>query len=66
MLLIKLAVIGGIVPVVYYVSGEIGRDEIAMLRSLVRPKTFAADQQPSAARKAVGMGVIERVRVGGP
>jgi O-antigen/teichoic acid export membrane protein len=62
MLLIKLAVIGGIVPVVYYVSGEIGRDEIAMLRSLVRPKAFAADQQPSAARKAVGMGVIERVR----
>jgi len=62
MLLIKLAVIGGIVPVVYYVSGDIGRDEIAMLRSLVRPKAFAADQQPSAARKAVGMGVIERVR----
>ncbi len=60
MLLIKLAVIGGIVPVVYFVSGEFGRDEIAMLRSLVRPKAFPADEKPSASRKTVGMGAIER------
>jgi O-antigen/teichoic acid export membrane protein len=62
MLLIKLTLIGGIVPVAYYVSGEIGRDEIALARSLARPKIFSADNKPSAARKTVGMGAIERVQ----
>jgi O-antigen/teichoic acid export membrane protein len=62
MLLIKLTVIGGIVPAVYYVTGEIGRDEIALVRSLARPKVFPTDEKRSAARKAVGMGAIERVR----
>jgi hypothetical protein len=44
MLLLKLTVIGGLVPVAYFVSGEFGRAEITLLRSVVWPEVSGSSE----------------------
>ena len=44
MLLLKLTVIGGLVPVAYFVSGEFGSGEITLLRSVVWPEVSGSSE----------------------
>lgn len=46
MLLVKLTVIGALVPVAYFASGEFGRGEIGLLRSVVRPEISGSGESP--------------------
>ncbi len=47
MLLIKLIVIGGLVPVAYFASGEFEPGEIGLLRSVMRPEIPGSGESPT-------------------
>ena len=47
MLLVKLAVIGGLLPIAYVLTGEFERDEIVRLRAMLWPQASTSSDYPS-------------------